>query len=160
MSKRIATVSATGLLFLWIVTAVVSPIVADEGWSMSSLNPFKKKAPASERVRGSYSDEPAKPSTPSWPSLPRPTSNKSYAAKKKPEPSTLDKMSQGTKSFFGKSKDVLMPWTKSPKKPVSSNVRKPPKKSYFSLSSWFPQKKKPKESKTINDFLSQDRPGF
>ncbi len=62
----------------------------------------------------------------------------------------FEKMSQGTTSFFGKTKDVLMPWSKSSKKPSSSKSHKPAKKSFFS--SWFPEKKQQKESKTVKDF--------
>ena len=154
MSKRFAIVPATGVFVVWVLMTVASPVLASDGWSMSSLNPFKK-ASTDNRARASYSDESVKPAGSSWLTQSRPSAA-SYAAKKKKEPSMFEKMSQGTSSFFGKTKDVLMPWSKSSKKPSSSKSHKPAKKSFFS--SWFPEKKQQKEPKTVKDFLAQDRP--
>ena len=73
----------------------------------------------------------------------------------------LAKVNKSTKDFFGKSKEVLMPWTKSSKKPAthsSSSKKSAPKKSF--LTSWMSPKKEEKKPQTVTDFLKQDRPEF
>lgn len=95
---------------------------------------------------------------PQWTAAPKNTS---------PQPSLWDKMSNGTKVFFHKTKQTLMPWAngKEGSKSASrtsisarrsgSAVAKPkPKdsnKGFFS--SWFGQKEE-KKVETVNDFLS------
>ena len=69
-----------------------------------------------------------------------------------------DKISQGTKDFYGKTKSVIMPWTN--KKPNgSSGGTKLDKKPSF-LTSWLPKKEEKKQHKTVKEFLAQPRPGF
>jgi hypothetical protein len=131
-------------------------VSADDGWSLSKLNPFKK-SPAPQRTRASVSDHATRSGTnhmnvPPWTARPASTTRRN-------EPSTLEKINQGTKDFFGKTKEVLMPWSSSSKKPASrAGSRQPAKTSWFS--SWFPEKKKEPEIRTVNDFLSLERPQF
>ncbi|MHB8970999.1 MAG: hypothetical protein ACYC3X_11290 [Pirellulaceae bacterium] len=151
MSRRnwVAVASLVAISF-------ASVAAAAEGWSVSKLNPFKKSSP-SKRAHANVSDEKSGIGLPhmSLPSL----SSKSTAPKRKSEPSTLAKMNQSTKNFFGKTKDVLMPWSKSSKKPSASygSNKKPAKKKSF-LTSWMPEKKAEKKTQTMGDFLGGKRP--
>ncbi|MHB0955987.1 MAG: hypothetical protein ACYC0X_06350 [Pirellulaceae bacterium] len=132
--------------------------LADDGWSVSKLNPFKKSTPR-KRAHAQISDE--KPGL-SWPKMSLPgLSSKPAAPKRKSEPSTLAKMNQSTKDAFGKTKDVLMPWSKSSKKPASrsTSTKKPAKKPSI-FTSWMTPKEKVKQPQTVTDFLKQDRPEF
>ena len=139
-----------------VAISFASVAAAEEGWSISKLNPFKKSS-ASKRAHAQVSDE--KPGI----GLPRMSlpglSSKSAAPKRKSKPSTLAKVNQGTKDFFGKTKDVLMPWSKSSKKPAAhyGSSKKPAKKKSF-LTSWIPQKKEEKRPQTMGDFLDAKRP--
>ncbi len=148
--------SFTMMFLLFIVLA--RPVTAGDGWSMSSLNPFKK-ASTQQRARASVSDESVKKSV--FPRVSMPNWNtKSPAPKRRTEPSTFAKIGQGTKDFFGKTKDVLTPWSKSSKKKSSSSQGRSASKSSF-FTSWLPHKKEPKkDSRTVKDFLAQPRPGF
>jgi hypothetical protein len=139
-----------------VAMAIASTSAAAEGWSLSKLNPFQKSS-ASKRAHASVSDDDhsswlPKMSLPSW-------SSKSRAPTRHSEPSTLSKMNQGTKDFFGKSKDVLMPWSKSSKKPTTrpASVKKPVAKTPW-YKSWVPQKKQEKKPLSVSDFIGQDRP--
>ena len=154
MSRRCWMVLA-GLVAM----AIGSSSAAAEGWSLSKLVPFQKSS-ASKRARASVSDDDRssllpKMSLPSW-------GTKSRAPARPSEPSTLSKLNQGTKDFFGKSKDVLMPWSKSSKKPTArpASVKKPVAKTPW-YKSWIPQKKKPeKKPLSVSEFIGQDRPEF
>jgi hypothetical protein len=139
-----------------IAMAVASTAAAAESWSLSKLVPFQKSS-ASKRTKASVSDEDRKswmPSMPSWG-----TSKKKPSASR--EPSTLNKLNKGTKEFFGKTKDVLMPWSKSSKKPAARPVstKKTPAKTPW-YKSWFTQKEPEKKPMTVSDFIGQDRPEF
>ena len=135
------------------MTIAASTALAD-GWKMPSLNPFKKASSGSDRAKASISDKSKssglpKLSLPSWGS----------ESSKPKGPSTMQKINSGTKSFFSKTKDVLMPWNTSSKKTSSSRSSKPKKKSI--LTSWIPTKKPPKKERmTVSDFIGQDRPDF
>ncbi len=133
---------------------------ADDGFSLPNLNPFAPKKAASNSVTTRVSDEPAR------------------APKKAPRdpnaPSTWDKMTTGTKNFFTKTGDVLMPWKK-PATPSTQRVRptgtrntysgssmskRPETKKKSLFSSWFGSKEEPKQPEDVNEFLAQPRPGF
>jgi hypothetical protein len=144
-------------LVILIAISLVSTATAGERWSLKNLNPFKKSS-ASQRARASVSDQAPsrgfpRMSMPTWPT-------KSRSPQRPREPSTLAKLNQGTKDFLGKTKDVLTPWSKnSPSTASGSGSRsQSKKKSWFS--SLLPQKKKPKEIKTVKDFLALERPEF
>jgi hypothetical protein len=132
---------------------------ADDEWKFPNLNPFKKSAAAEKRARARISDQPKrglpKLSLPKWNA--RPTRSRRSA-----EPSALEKLNQGSKAFFGKTKEVLMPWSKSSSKgqrgyPSASRTKK---KSFWTA--WLPQRKQKEKKKlrTVSDFIGQDRPDF
>lgn len=146
---------------------------ADDGWKMPSLIPFKKKP--STRATASITDESnsgilPKMSMPELPKVPVPKmkmpkmempqwppgTGKSTSTKRNHQPSTLEKLNRGAKDFFGKTKEVLMPWSK-PKKRSSGHAKKD-KGSFFGMSwPWGEEEEQP-QVKTIQDFLSLDRP--
>ncbi len=146
------------LMLAVIVAAAAGPAHADDSWSLSKLNPFQKKPTADTRARASVSDE-----TPSYEHLaqPRPTWKPRPQTPVRPkEPSTMDKISQSTKDLFGKTKDVLMPWSsdsKKKKKSSSASRSKSSEKSSF-FTSWWPKKEEPQRAKTMPGWLGQDRP--
>jgi hypothetical protein len=128
------------------------PAALAEGWKMPNLNPFKKASASPNRAKASFTDNGKsgglpKLAMPRWPSQ----------SKRSRGPSTMQKLNKNTKEFFGKTKNVLMPWSTSSKKPASSRTAK--KKSF--LTSWIPKPKPKKEPpKTVTDFLGQERPGY
>ena len=133
------------LMSLVIVTALVGPSRADDAWSLSKLNPFKKKATPATRVRASLDDRMAE-------------SRMRTATSQRQEPSTWAKMNQGTKDLFGKTKSVLMPWTN--KKKSSSSSRQKSEQKTSILTSWLPKKAEPERPKSVKEFLGRPRPSF
>lgn len=129
MKRTRSTLVALAMLLLYAGVG----LKAEEGWSMSKLNPFSKTSSAAK----------AKPAK---------------AAKPAAQPSTLSKMSNGTKSFFAKTKQTLTPKksAKSQTTAVSSGNSTGAKKSGFSL--WPKKKEEPKKVQTVPEFLNQPRP--
>jgi hypothetical protein len=116
----------------------------------------------------SVSDAP----TSGW-KMPRLWPAKSAATAKKPAgPSTWQRMSSGTRTFFAKTADVLNPWDDAEEKeslvPSGSgsafrraSAKKEESSGKFSLPSWsWGSDAKESKPKTVNDFLSQPRPDF
>jgi hypothetical protein len=138
--------------------AISSTSAAADGWSLSKLVPFQKSS-ASKRAHASVSDGDRSGGLPRM-SVPN-RGTKSRPPDGPSEPSTLSKLNQGTKDFFGKTKDVLMPWSKSSKKPAArpvSTTRTATKTPWYK--SWIPQKKQQQKPKTVSEFIGQDRPEF
>lgn len=142
-----------------VLIAFASVAAAEDGWSLSKLNPFRKSSSSTsnKRARAKVSDE---SSSWKWPSLPS-WGSKSPSTKRKNEPSTLSKMNKGTKNLMTKTKDTLMPWSKSskstPTRSASATKKDKEKKSTFA--SWFPSKEEEKKpTKTVVDFLGEKRP--
>jgi hypothetical protein len=145
-------------VFFMLAFAAVSA-AAESGWKFPNLNPF-----SSEKSSSSAKPAPKKSSS----GLKWPFSGESEQKPKKPsEPSTWDKVSTGTKEFFGKTKDTLMPWTKSDQKAghdsvakrynVKKSAKKPEKKSFFT--GWLSgEEEKPEKPKSVSEFLAQPRP--
>ena len=148
----------------WMVVAGVvamamgSSLAAAESWSLSKLVPFQKSS-AGKRAHASVSDKDRgswmpKMSLPSWGSTSR-------APAKSKTPSTLTKLNQGTKDFFGKTKDVLMPWSKPAKKSATrpASAKKTSQTPWYKA--WIPRQKPPeKKPMSVSDFIGQDRPEF
>lgn len=152
-------------------------------------------APKSSRVSARVSDAPAEEAEESgfkWPTLPKPklpsmpklslpslTTEKKmpkpvphYTTEDESGPSTWEKMSDGTKSFFTKTKHTLMPWTND--ETAAPEIRKPApqrrtpikhsarvKQSSSSSESkgffnWF-SKRDEEQPQTVNEFLNQKR---
>ncbi len=139
---RLALAATSALL-------VAGSVSAADSWSLSKLVPFQKSS-SSSRARATVSDNNS-----SWLHLPTWGQKPSSKAHSR-EPSTLDKLGQGTKRTWDKTVDLLTPWDNPPKKPAKKTPKKP---AWYS--SWIPQKKsKPKEARTVKDFLGQPRPEF
>jgi hypothetical protein len=156
-----------------VVVAIVILVVltymcrADDGWHMPNLNPFSGKGSGSNR---------ANPPTSGWHA---PTSNSWHMPKlwpsttannKKPQTSTLYKMTNGTQKMLNKTADALTPWdNKKPSPPpkiTGSNSifthqgqqKKEQKSSGILPASWWTTESKPKQPDSVNAFLSQPRP--
>ena len=152
-------------------------VSAEENF-FSKLNPFqKKKSPA---VNISVSDTPKSSwSFPSWKPMKMPWSGPSFSftptwisdIKPPSFSATWTRMSDGTKEAYGKSKTFFMPWTKTAARqpavmrpPTGSRgvyravpKSKPAKKSFFG--SFLNSKDdEPRPSRTVGEFLSQERP--
>jgi hypothetical protein len=82
-------------------------------------------------------------------------------AQSKTEPSTIDKMTNGTKKFFNDVETTVGLKKTTPKKDIPSNAWVKPKKVETSKSSgfwsWFSSKEEPKKPKTPSDWLDQPR---
>src|SRR5690349_12964581 len=122
-----------------IVTLVVLTYIcrADDGWHMPNLNPFAANGKATSRSGPPVSGWHA-PTSSSWhmPKLWPSTS----ANSKKPQTSTLYKMSNGTQKMLSKTADALTPWDN--KKPA------PPPKITGSNSIFTKQGQQKKEQKS------------
>lgn len=118
---------------------------ADEGWSLSKLNPFSKTS-----------------STKSSPPQAKNFNSSAKPSYRKTEPSTMDKISSGTKNMVSKTKTALTPGGgKTAKaKPAANTVQTKSKdgqkKSW--VPSWLSKKEEPKKAQTIPEFLNQPRP--
>ena len=108
----------------------------DQSSTLSKLNPFSKKTPDKPATNG----------------------------RKPAPPSTLDKISSGTKNAFTKTNQAINPWAK--KSPTTTsrtggnqpaNRPKPAEKKSF-LSSMWPAKEEPQKPKTVSEFLAQPKP--
>jgi hypothetical protein len=121
--RRIAV--AVGL----VVMVATSAATADEGWTLSKLNPFHKASTSKQSTSSASSLAHAtgfpKMSLPSWNS----SSKKTHSKK----PSTWSKVTQSTHNMWDKTKDALTPGS-------STKKAKPKKKSSVSgmFSSWVP----------------------
>jgi hypothetical protein len=142
---------------------------AEGGWQMPNLNPFKKSGPpTSSRVSDS--------ATSGW-KFPKlwPSGTTSRTTRKPAGPSTWQKMTTSTKSFFSKTADVLNPFddaddNQSAAPPITgSNAyfaqagrqkKKEEKSSTFLPSWWTSEEEKPQKAETVQDFLARPRPGF
>jgi hypothetical protein len=138
----------------------------ESNWKMPNLNPF-----ASKGKSASTSNAP----TSGW-KMPKmwPSGSGNAAARAKPrqsnQPSTISKMTNGTKEFFSKTADTLTPWDNDkPKAPAgkvsgsnsfwSQSTSKTKKASDgVAPASWWSGEKKNEQPKTVGDFLSQPRP--
>jgi hypothetical protein len=158
--------SRSALAALLSLALVASPLLAEGGWGLPSLNPFAKKAgpPTSARVSdGSSSLKMPK----MWP-----TSGKTIV-KKPAGPSAWQKMKGGTKSFMSKTADVLNPFNDAadnePEPQITgsnsyfsqaANGKSADKKPNAFLPSWWSGEEEDPEPKTVSDFLALPRPGY
>lgn len=149
--------------------------------SSSWWNPFSgRESSASGEQRETTaraSDAKPKSSLASFPSLPKPSLPKlrlpgstTPREVRSKQPSTWDKMTAGTKSFFAKTKNVLMPWASDSEQPArksSTGARRTTRPSAASrgktaekstLSSWFQSEPEQQQIESANDFLKLPRP--
>lgn len=81
-------------------------------------------------------------------------------------PSTMTKLSNGTKSFVKKTGEVLNPWSKpvneTPQQTLRKSIANKSAAKKTESSSWWPTwgEEEPARPRTVGDFLKQDRPGF
>jgi hypothetical protein len=156
-------------LIVIVFTFVSSSVAADEGgWKVPNLNPFSggSHPPAS----GGAGQAP----TSGWkaPRLwsPTPAESKKRTGHAVNQPSTWNRATNGTQSFFSKTADALNPWDKkqpaAPPKLTGSNsiftnkgATRPAKKDdSVKPASWWSSDKKSEPPRTVNGFLSQPRP--
>lgn len=161
ISRRHTPFVGLAMLVMCLLTCV--PLGAEEsGWKMPNLNPFaaKKSAPASKSKGWSMPKL--------WPS--------STATRKPSQPSTLSKMTTGTKQFFSKTADVLNPFDDANDPPKSSGGSSwnPFRNASSSQSSGAGSARMPNWSwnqdssedsapqgpRTVNEFLAQPKPNF
>jgi hypothetical protein len=155
------------LIFI-VAAAVCSRASADDGgWKMPNLNPFSGggNAPTSSRA--------GQPPTSGW-KMPKLWSQSPAQPKKRTnhpanQPTTWNRMTNGTQNLVSKTADALNPWDKKqpaapPKLTGSSSIftnkstTKPVKKDdSVKPASWWGSDKK-EAPKTVNGFLSQPRP--
>lgn len=153
---------------IMISTLPVVAIGADGNWKMPNLNPFASKAASTNTPAGN-------PPTSGW-HAPNLWPKTAAAAKRRPSaPTTWNKMTSGTRNFFSKTADALNPWdNKQPKQPQKvtgsstafthnkSSKQEPTSGSILPAAWWSSDKSDKKDSaggpKTVNEFLSQQRP--
>ena len=134
-----------GLLF---VCGNIELAQAEQGWKWASLNPFKQK----RRV--------------GWPKLLNREAPPQNAIGQTPRMS--EKIKGGTKRFFAKSKELLMPWkgSSAPHRQVrpatgtrrTANLKDPKRKTMFS--NWLGSgKKESRQATSVPDWIGQPKPG-
>jgi len=126
---------------------------AEEGWNWSKLNPFgSSNSPStkSKNARGS-----------------RNVSDRKTGGKSKSAPtSTLNSVTQSTSNFMGKTKQVLMPWSKPAPKTTKTSVSRttpakkpraqPEEKAWYEF--WKSEPETNTGPQTVNEFLALPRP--
>jgi len=163
------SIQRTNVAFILLIAALLiiawplASSAADGSWSMPNLNPFssKGKPPTSTRA--------GNPPTSGW-HMPNLLPGNATAKKKPAQSSSWQKMNNSSKTFFSKTADALNPWDKKtpapPTKITGSNTAfthnkpaKPEAKSSSILpTSWWTSDKKDSSPKSVNEFLSQQRP--
>ena len=139
-------------LLCMLLSMTLQAVLAEDIFAFPNLNPFASKSPADSARASSYA-----------------TRSSNMARRRSAEPTTWDRFSNGTKTFFTKTKGVLMPWSKHSETPpsptgtrrvypASGGNRSAPKKSFFS--SWFDDEDEVKPPTTVNEFLAQPRVPF
>jgi hypothetical protein len=159
---------------------------ADEGWSLSSLNPFKSKSRTGGGIQTRVTDQPesglSKLSMPKMPKFdgtgaggasatPRHSSLPSFSNRsltKPPQPSMWSKFSSGSKNFFSRAKATMTsPFQKKQPSPFASPItgsrthkasadKAKGTKSFFS--SWLASPEpEPQPPRTVSEFLKQPK---
>ena len=108
---------------------------AEEGWSLSKLNPFSQST----------------------------TKKKTLPGVRKTEPSTWDKVTSGTKNALTKTNQAINPWAKkstttSKRTTTRQAANRPKSKEKKSMFDWFGKAEEPRQPKTVSEFISQERP--
>ncbi len=139
-----------------------------EGWLS---NPFSKKKTASKTTSAGYRS--ADSNSKSWlPKMKMPKLPGFGGSKQANKPSITQKATAGAKNMYAKTKALVTKPFSSKKKPPAAQrsqfslgygsnkgAAKKKKKSYFSWLLPYGEKK-PREVRSVNDFLSQERPEF
>jgi hypothetical protein len=141
------------------LSAAAASAGADSGWKMPNLNPFASKTSTASR-----------PPTSGW-KMPNLLPKTAAPKRRTNQPSTLGKMTKGTQQFFSKTADALNPWDSKQPEPAakitgsnsiftnqSKTTKAENKSSSVSPASWWGGDNKDSRPKSVNDFLSQQRP--
>ena len=151
------------IALVWIAAAPA--IGADNSWKMPNLNPFSGTG---KSTRSAASNAP----TSGWKMPKLWPSTSGTAARPKPkasnQPSTWNKMTNGTQQLFSKTADAVNPWdNKKPAPPpkltgsnsiFTQSTAKEKKSEGVAPASWWGGEKTDSQPKTVNDFLSRPRP--
>ena len=155
----------THILSVILLVAFTSSALAAEGdWKFPNLNPFAKKSSSKKRpARSTVSDGGSTWYTPRLPEIPKPSMPKFGGGSKRKsrsnQPSTITKMTEGTKDFFAKSYDVLTPWDNDSRSAKSNSRKRSSARTARKDSSWFDfSKNDEREIEAVNDFLDLPRP--
>ena len=150
--------------YVWLIAALAASLAIssadgeESGWHMPNLNPFSSKSSGTSA-----------PPTSGW-KVPNLLPKSSTAKRRKNQPSTMTKMTQGTKKFFSQTADALNPFddkpVEQPKITGSNSIFTQQRKAFeaekkqneISAASWWGGEKKDSKPKSVNDFLSQPRP--
>ena len=146
-------IAATAIAF-----AAASAAAEDGGWKFPNLNPFAGKASASN------------PATSGW-KMPKLWPSASAPKRRSNQPSTLGKMTRGTRDFVSKTADAINPWDDKPapqqnitgSNSIFTRQGQAAKKKESSSSgvlpaSWWGGDKDNGRDKSVNEFLSRPRP--
>jgi hypothetical protein len=154
------------LIFIAVAALCVRVAADDRSWTMPKLNPFSGTAAAPTSSAG-------QPPTSGW-KMPKlwsqsPAQSKKRTTRTANQPTTWNRMTNGTQNLMSKTADALNPWDKKqpapPPKVTGSNSiftnkssTKPAKRDEsVKPASWWSSDKKD-APKTVNGFLSQPRP--
>jgi hypothetical protein len=160
-------------LALPVALSLAGSLAAAEGFSLSKLNPFASEEKAKPKPKAKSNANKTTNKDSSWLKWPFSTSAKKPAPKKttKPEPSTWNKMTSGTKRLFSNTKNALTPGESKPaaksntatglagRSTGSRTAKKEESKNIFA--SWFkptepePPKKPPQRP---SDWVGGERP--
>jgi hypothetical protein len=153
------------LLILLAATAICAGVFADEGgWKMPNLNPLSAggHAPTSSSA--------GRPPTSGWKMPKLWSQSPAHPKKRANQPTSWNRVTNGTQSFFSKTADAINPWDKkqpaAPPKLTGSNsiftnkstTKASHKDDAVKPASWWGSDKKSEPPKTVNDFLSKPRP--
>jgi len=136
----------------------------DGGWKIPNLNPFSTsgQAPTSSRA--------GQPPTSGWKTPKLLPQTSAQPKRRANQPTTWNRVTNGTQNIFSKTADALNPWDKKqpapPPKLTGSNsiftnksTTKPAHKdSAVKPTSWWSSDKKDQAPETVNGFLSRPRP--
>jgi hypothetical protein len=153
-----------GIAAAMIVAGAALARAEESAWKLPNLNPFASKAQPPTAARA------PKAGGASW-GMPRLWPKSSAAKRPTGQPTTMQKMTKGTKQFFSKTADALNPWDDEKEQPAprasgsNSAISRATKKKKESSSSgllpasWWSSDEDEGRDRTVNDFLSRPRPG-
>jgi hypothetical protein len=138
---------------IWVSTIAITWLLVGSTsraeWTMPNLNPFSKPASTSRTEKKTSLLK-----MPKWKVF---GSSETRRSQPKP-PSTWDKMTDGTKEFLGKTKDVLTPWDDPPSRNAGRRSDKPKESGTAAFfTGWF-KEEEPQRPRTVSEWLSQPRP--
>jgi hypothetical protein len=143
------------IVFPLVMVLAVPAFVWAEGWSMPNLNPFS-------------SSKSKKDTSWKWPGQ-QPAGKSSFASQRSPQPTTWQKLSQGTANTWNKTSATINPWHKETTAPTRNTAtrrpsnlpgKQPPPTTWYNPTTWFGEKKPERGSHapgSVSEFLNQPR---